>query len=370
MTDTASSPASVASPPGRAIPLDTLRRFCATLLQAAGLDPATADLVADSLSDAEARGIGSHGVQRTRIYVQRLRAGLLDATAVPRIVKETPSSVLLDARNAIGHVGARAGIDLAIARAETGAVCAVGVRNSNHCGTLAFYLRRATERSLVALAMSNAPPTMAYHGGRTRAVGTNPLAIGIPSDGGPPLILDMATSATARGKIILADQLAQPIPPGWAVDVEGRPTTDTQAALRGAVLPFAGPKGSGLAMMIELLCGGLMAGVTGALVGDMYDDWSRPQQVSHLFIAIDPDSFLGRTKFLAHVKLFTEQVHGLPAAEGFTRVSVPGEIEDAARSVSEQEGVMISETVIQDLQALAGELGVAGLPMSSTLPPR
>jgi LDH2 family malate/lactate/ureidoglycolate dehydrogenase len=92
--------------------------------------------------------------------------------------------------------------------------------------------------------------------------------------------------------------------------------------------------------------------------------------VSHLFIAIDPDSFLGRTKFLAHVKLFTEQVHGLPAAEGFTRVSVPGEIEDAARSVSEQEGVMISETVIQDLQALAGELGVAGLPMSSTLPPR
>lgn len=341
------------------VPLGSLRSACGLLLESAGLDAEAAALVADSLVDAEARGIRSHGVSRLPIYASRVRRDMIDARAIPTVVRDRPSGVLVDAHNAIGHVAARAGVDLAVQRARTYGSCVVGVRNSNHCGTLAYYLRRATDAGMVALAGSNAPPTMAYHGGRTRAVGTNPLAIGVPRDGRSPIMLDMATSATARGKIILADQLGEAIPDGWAIDSAGQPTTDTKRALAGAVMPFAGAKGSGLAMMLDLLSGGLMAGISGAEIGDMYDDWDRPQQVSHVFVAIDPDTFLGRDRFLAHVTAFADRVHGLPPAAGFDGVLLPGEVEERALRTAERHGVEVSLTVIDDLRALAKDLGVA-----------
>jgi LDH2 family malate/lactate/ureidoglycolate dehydrogenase len=343
------------------IGLGELRAFCARLLCAAGLDGATAELVADSLVDAEARDIRSHGVLRTRIYAERLRAGMLDPHAVPRVVKDSPGGVLVDAGNAIGHVGAGYGVRLAMERAAGRAVSVVGVRNSNHCGTLAYFVRQATARGLVLLATSNAPPTMVYHGGRSRAVGTNPLAIGIPNPAGTPIVIDMATSATARGKIIVADQLGATIPPGWAVDRDGQPTTDPGRALDGSVLPFAGPKGSGLAMIVDLLCGGLLAGVTGGQIGDMYTDWDRPQRVSHLFIAIDPDAFLGRAAFADQVAGFVDRVHGLPPAAGVQRVLVPGEVEEAARRRAERDGVALPAAVLADLRRLATELEVPAL---------
>jgi LDH2 family malate/lactate/ureidoglycolate dehydrogenase len=342
---------------GLLVRIEDLRAYCGRLLALAGLPPADADLVADSLTDAEARGIGSHGVLRTRIYAERLRGGMLDPAATPTLVRDHPGGCLLDAGNAIGHVGARAGVDLAIERAKERAAAVVGVRNSNHCGTLAYFVRRATARHLVVLAASNAPPTMVFYGGRTRAVGTNPLAIGVPNPDGPPLVMYMATSATARGKIILASQVGASIPADWAVDEAGRPTSDPESALRGSVLPFAGPKGSGLAMMIDLLTGGLLAGVTGDEIGDMYDDWSRPQRVSHIFVAVDPDAFLGRDAYLGLVAGFVQRVHGLPPAEGFDQVLLPGEVEESARRTAERDGVLLADAVVRDLEALSRELG-------------
>jgi LDH2 family malate/lactate/ureidoglycolate dehydrogenase len=206
--------------------------------------------------------------------------------------------------------------------------------------------------------MSTAPPTMAYFGGRTRAVGTNPICLAVPRADGPALVLDIATSATARGKILVAEQLGAPIPAGWAVDPEGRPTTDAGAALAGAVLPFAGPKGSGLAMMIDLLCGGLVAAVSGRDIGDMYDAWDRPQRVTHLFVAMDPDRWIGRAAFADHVRRFAENVHALPPAAGVERVLLPGEVEEAAAGRAEREGVRLPGPVAADLDELAGELGV------------
>lgn len=360
--------AGTSAPPSHVVRLDDLRTFCRRLLEVAGLPGPAADLVADSLVDADARGIGSHGVLRTRIYAERLRAGLLDPAAAPVVVSEHAGGCLVDARNAIGHVGARAGVDLAIERATQGAAAVVGVRNSNHCGTLAYFVRRATARQLVLLAASNAPPTMVFYGGRTRAVGTNPLSIGIPHPAGPPLVIDMATSATARGKIIQASQLGMAISPDWAVDVAGKPTSDPELALAGSVLPFAGPKGSGLAMMLDLLCGGLLAGVTGDDIGDMYDDWSRPQRVSHLFVAIDPAAFLGQAAFLALVAQFADRVHGLPAADGFNRVQLPGEVEETARARAERDGLQLADTVVRDLEALSRELGEPAALPAEALP--
>jgi LDH2 family malate/lactate/ureidoglycolate dehydrogenase len=355
---------------GARVALDDLRAHCAVLLEHAGLAGEVAALVADSLTDAEARGIGSHGVLRTRIYAERLRAGWLDAAAEPAVVSEAAGSVYLDANNAIGHVGARAGVDAAIERASASPVCVAGVRNSNHCGTLAYFARRATASGLIAIAASTAPPTMVYYGGRTRAVGTNPLCMAVPRPGAAPIVVDMATSATARGKIILANQLGEPIPDGWAVDAAGRPTTDATEALAGSVLPFAGPKGSALAMMIDLLCGGLLAGVTGGGIGDMYEDWTRPQRVTHLFIVLNPDGFLGSGPFGTHVAEFADRVHALPTAEGFEEVLLPGEVEERARGRAERDGILLAAEVADDLDRLAAELGSdARLRTATTTPP-
>jgi LDH2 family malate/lactate/ureidoglycolate dehydrogenase len=202
--------------------------------------------------------------------------------------------------NAPGQVAAQAAVMEAITGARQLGMCAVGVINSNHCGALAFFLRRIAEAGLVGVAASNGPAVMAYFGGRSRAVGTNPLGYSIPRPGGPPIILDMATSNAARGKIIsMARSGVGTVPEGWAVDVNGRMTTDPADALAGAVLPFAGPKGSGLAMGIEFLCGTMLSGITGSQIGDMYEQWDRPQRVGHIFFAIDPASW-GTQNLLKH----------------------------------------------------------------------
>lgn len=357
MTPVGPRPSQTAKSPAVTVSLEQLAAHCVGVLSAAGLPSAAAELVADSLVDADARGITSHGVVRLRIYTERIRDGLVDVNAEPSVLSETPCSVHVDGRNAVGHLAARAGVDTAADKAEAGGVGVAGVRNSNHCGTMAYFVRRATDRGLIALASTNAPPTMAYYGGRTRAVGTNPLAIGIPRDGNPPIVMDMATSATARGKIIVAAKVGKEIPEGWAVDKQGRPTTDAEAALEGSVLPFAGPKGSGLAMMIDLLCGGLTGAVTGSLIGDMYGGEPRPQRVGHFFVVLNPEAWIGRDAFLAHVAEFVDTVHALPPADGYDGVLLPGEVEEQARAAAERDGLVIDGAVAGDLVALADEVG-------------
>jgi ureidoglycolate dehydrogenase (NAD+) len=304
-------------------------------------------------------------VTRLRIYVSRLREGLVDGRACPALVARFPGGGTVDARNAMGHLGARTGVDFAADGAEAGGACVAGVLNSNHCGALGYFARRATRRGLAILAMSTAPPTMAYFGGRTRAVGTNPICLAMPRADGPAIALDIATSATARGKIIVAEQVGTPIPAGWAVDVEGRPTTDPAAALAGAMLPFAGPKGSGLAMMIDLLCGALLGGVSGWDIGDMYETWDRPQGVTHLFVVLDPGRWVGRAAFADHVRRFVTRVYELPPAAGVDRVLLPGELEERAAQRAERDGVRLPGPVAADLDELAAELGIASrLPVS------
>lgn len=340
------------------VELDDLRRHCAAVLTAAGLPDEASALVADSLVDAEARGVTSHGVTRTRIYSERLRAGMIDRDAQPRVVRRSTAAVHLDAGNAIGHVGALAGLDHASELATEHGVGAAGVAGSNHCGTLAYFTRLGARRGMVVMALSTAPPTMVYFGGRSRAVGTNPLSIAVPRRAGDPVVVDMATSATARGKIILANQLGEEIPDGWAVDADGRPTTDPAAALKGSVVPFAGAKGSALAMMVDLLAGALVAGAAGPDIGDMYEDWTRTQRVGHLVIALDPDAWLGRDAFADHLEGFVRRVHDLPPADGFEGVLLPGEVEDRAYARAQEQGVRLTASVHEDLLAVAAEVGL------------
>lgn len=352
-------PTAVAGSRPARVDVASLRAFVTSLLTAAGYPLARADLVGDSLVYADMRGIGSHGVSRARIYTRRALEGMVDPGADPVVVRGKGATRLLDAGNAPGQAAADVAVTEAIKGAHDLGVCAVGVVNSNHCGTLAYFLTRIAAAGLVGLAGSNGPPVMAYHGARSRAVGTNPLGYAFPRPDGPPVVLDMATSNAARGKIIQMARTGQGrVPEGWAVDVEGRPTTDPVEAIAGAVLPFAGPKGSGLAMGIELLCGTLLSGITGSAVGDMYENWDRPQQVGHFFLALDPDCFAGRQAFDENMRRFVDQVKQLPPAAGSDEVLLPGEREHAAAQDAEEHGVPLPGAVVDDLRELGRELAV------------
>lgn len=339
--------------------LPDLVAFCAGIFRKAGLSSDAAALVADSLVDAEARGIRSHGLQRVRIYSERLTAGLLNASGEPSVVGGTPTFALVDADNAIGQVGALAGLNVAMDAAEEHGVGVAGVRNSNHCGSLGYFARRATDRGLIQISATNAPSTMVYFGSRRRAVGTNPLCVGVPCGEDSSFILDMASSAVARGKIIFAAEDGVPIPEGYAVDEDGKPTTDPVAALAGSVVPFAGAKGSGLAMMIDLLCGSLLGGPTGDQIGDMYNDWTRPQSVGHLFIVLKPGAWVNAEDFAEATSEFARTVSELEPAAGIDRVMYPGELEEEKYRKAESEGLTIAPVTVSELDALASDFGIS-----------
>lgn len=345
--------------PDRRVHLDSLTSLVEGTLLASGYPADASALVADSLVYADARGVTSHGVTRARIYSKRARAGLVNPAAVPTVTGARRAARLVHADNAPGQVAAEAAAREAISGARELGICVVGVIDSNHCGTLAYFLERIAREGMIALGATNGPAVMAYFGGRTRAVGTNPLGYAIPRPGGAPIMLDMATSNAARGKIIsMARSGKGTVPEGWAVDVAGRPTTDPVAALEGAVLPFGGPKGSGLAMGIEFLCGVMLSGVTGPGIGDMYEQWDRPQQVGHVFFAIDPASFGSSAAFDQRVSDFVDEISALPPAEGMDRVYLPGELEERTAADATENGVLLTGAVIADLQSLAIELGV------------
>jgi ureidoglycolate dehydrogenase (NAD+) len=345
------------------IRLGVLEHLSVQVLEQVGVPTDTARLVAACLLFADARGVSSHGIIRLPIYVERIRQGMVDPTARPSVEGGDGPLRWVDARNGVGALGAHTGLETAREAAERHGLGMGGVRRSNHCGALGFYAERAARQGFIALAVSNAPVTMTYYGARSRSVGTNPLAIAVPRASEHPLVLDIATSATARGKIIEAAHEGRDIPPGWAVDSEGRPTTDAGAALEGSVLPLAGPKGSGLAMMIDLLAGALTGAATGQRIGDMYENWEEPQNVGHLFMVIDPAASPGNG-FSTHVEEFIDDVRGLPPADGFDQVLLPGEIEADAAERAARDGVALPASTLRALRELAAEVGVdvTGLP--------
>lgn len=346
------------------VTIEVLEKFAVDVLEQVEVPTDVARLVAESLLFADARGISSHGIIRLPIYVERIRQGMVDPAAKPAIEDGVAPLRWVDAKNAVGALGAHTGLKAARDSAERYGLGLAGVRHSNHCGALGFYVERAASQGLIAVAASNAPVTMSYFGARSRSVGTNPLAIAVPRRSASPLVLDIATSATARGKIIEAAHEGRDIPPGWAVDREGRPTTDAAEALEGSVLPFAGPKGSGLAMMLDLLCGALSGAATGQRIGDMYENWARPQNVGHIFMVIDP----ARSPvdgFMEHIEEFVNDVRTLQPAEGFERVLLPGEIEAGAAQRAMSDGVELPASTLRALHELGGEVRAS----TTALPP-
>jgi LDH2 family malate/lactate/ureidoglycolate dehydrogenase len=237
----------------------------------------------------------------------------------------------------------------------------VGVRNSSHFGTSSFFVEQAVRANMIGMALTNAPANMPPAGGRSRYFGTNPLAIGLPCGLERPVILDMSTSVVARGKIVMAQKAGQELPPGWAIDEYGEPTQDAAAALRGAVLPMAGYKGAGMALMIDALCGVLTGAAFGNHIVDLYDQGDQPQNVGHFFVAIDIGLFMPVDAFKARMDQFIQEIRSQPRMPGVDRIFMPGEIEQETAEQTARTGVAVPEVGWRELDALARSLKVRPL---------
>jgi ureidoglycolate dehydrogenase (NAD+) len=335
-----------------------LRSFVAEALHRGGALWEEAELVADALVCADLRGVHSHGVVRSAVYLKRLQAGSIRAGADLSVVHDAGAAVVCDAGSGFGVVAAARAMDLAVERAARYGVGAVGVRNSNHCGMLAYFTLRAVARGAVGVALSNADAQVAPFGARTRYFGTNPISVGIPGGEEPPVVLDMATSEVAHGRVRAAALRGEPIPRTWALGPDGRPTTDPHEALRGALLPFGGAKGSGLALVVDVLAGLLTGAGSGPEITPLYEELDRPQGVGHLMVALWPDAFCGLSTLRERVDRLVREVRALPPAEGFDRVWLPGEMEHRRDAEARRMGVGLPEESVLALQEVARAVGL------------
>lgn len=338
---------------------EALTAFCTDALVASGAPQPVAATVAASLVYADVRGVDSHGVLRLPIYMRRVREGMVDVGREPAIIEDRGATALMDGGNNFGaYVGQKA-LDLAVERARRHGVATVGVRRSNHFGTAAYFAEQAAAGGLVAIIVSNASQTMPPTGGVRPFLGTNPLAIAAPSGGANPFLLDMATSQVARGKIIAAARRGEPIPEGWAIDAEGRPTRDAEAGLAGAVLPLGGAKGYGLSMAIDILAGVLTGAGYGPYVRNMYEDWDNPQDVGHAFILIDIAAFMPLSSFIARMREYLAHLKSEPRAPGVPEILFAGEYEHRLAEGIRANGIVLAPALVEELAALANDLALA-----------
>ena len=343
-----------------------VQRFChSELLQygcrvfeSLGVPPDDAREASACLIKAELRGVDSHGLVRLPVYARRLQAGIVNPQPALRLHPSHTAAALLDGDNGLGPVvGARA-MDAAIELAARHGTGFVGVRHSNHFGPAAYYVEKAVAAGQIGLAISNAPPHMAPFGGRTRFLGTNPVAVGVPAGDEPPLIFDASTSVVARGRIIVAAHNRSSIPEGWAVDPEGYGTTDPERALAGAVLPFGGAKGSAISFIIDILCG-VLTGAAFATHLNTLEDLSTVQNVGHVLAAVRTDLFVPDDQFRARMDAILRMLKAAPPAPGGGgRVLVPGEIELAQESLNLEQGIALGTPIAAQLAGLGRELGV------------
>jgi len=324
-----------AAPGTRRIAAAAAIDFAAALLSKHGVSEPAAREVAADLVASELDGIASHGLMLLPMYLDRLAAGSVSPKAEGRIVSENAGAVVYDAENGLGQVTARRCVALAVARAKTHALGAVAVRNGFHFGTAGRWAAAIAKDECVGVVLCNTRPLMPPTGGAERLVGNNPIAIAAPSAGGEPLVVDLALSAAAMGKIRMAEAAGDAIPLGWAADAQGAPTADPAAAIKGMLLPAAGPKGFGLAMMIDLLAGGLSSGAVGSDVRPLYGDPKLPYACAHYFLAIDVAAFRPVVDFAAVVEALTTRVRSSKPAPGVDRVLAPGDPALAARQQAE-----------------------------------
>ena len=336
---------------------ETLIDFANRLLTAIRVPPHKADLVAKSLVAANLRGVDSHGLQLLPFYIEIILMGNIDIQTDGRIVSENGSSLVYDAQNGIGQWISQICCDHAVRLSRTHGVSMVVSRESNHFGAAAYWAQRMSAAGMIGIVMCNASPLVAPWQGKDQRFGTNPICMSVP--GADSWLLDMATTTVALGKILNAQFHGRStIPEGWAMDSEGVPTTDTQSALAGLLMPLGGYKGSGLAMMAEILCAVLSGGAMSTDLGGIRIQ-GQPMRTSQMFLAIDVARFMPQEEFEGRMRFLVEMVKSSRAAKGFDEVLVAGEPEWRVEEQRRRDGIPLSEGVWQNLLQAAEKLGVA-----------
>lgn len=316
-------------------------------LVGSGATRANADPVARSIQDAEAEGFPNGGLSYLLHYCQHLRSGRVDGRAVPIVRLAAPGAIQVDAAHGFCHAAFAAAEDQFVALTRQAGVACLGITRSHSASALGWFVDRLSRGGLVSIGCSNSSPLVAPWGGKRRFLGTNPLAFGVPRTGHPPLVFDMATSAVARLTVIELASKGQPIPEGLALDRDGLPTTDPQRALDGTVVPLGGHKGTGLALMVEILAAGLTGANWSYTVTPMALEEGPPPGVGQFFIALSPDR-LGASSLGARLEaMLTEML----IEDG---VRVPGDRRHAARARAERDGVSVPAELVERVKACDG----------------
>jgi LDH2 family malate/lactate/ureidoglycolate dehydrogenase len=332
-------------------PTDGLRAWIRRVFERLDVPSNDAATVAEALVTASLRGVDTHGVIYAPYYARGVRQGYVKAKPDIRIERDSLSTALVDGDNGLGIVVGVWAMQAAVRRARETGVAAVGAKKSTHFGATAYYAQMAAAEGLVGLSLANTEPVMAPWGGRSPLLGSNPLAIAVPGGIEGGIVLDMATTNVAWGKIYLAARAGQKIPLDWATDQEGQPTDDPDVGLEGLMLPLGGHKGYGLALMIEILCSTL----TGAAYGP---EIVNGQNIGHCFIAIDVGRFLPLEVFQIRLGQLVDEVRHSKPLTGVSRIYVPGQIEAETMARRRRTGIPIPADLVAELTALGEQAGV------------
>ena len=330
-----------------------LAALCSDVFQLCGMPRTNADIGAEVAIWAQLHGSDSHGIVHLPLYVRGLIDGTIKATPDFKTTQTLPCCAVLDADHGLGLVASQRAIDMAIDMAKILGLGAVAVHKSSHFGAAGYYAERAANAGLIGLAFTNAMPAIAPTGGAVGLLGTNPIGAAFPIPDANPIIADFATATVARSRIRHALAAGQKsIPEGWALDPDGKPTTDPAAALKGSLLPIGGPKGYALSLMVEVLCSALSDGEPGFQI--TYENMvKRPSNVSQFFLALNPDGFSGNERYGARMRHIAEMIGEAKPMVGAVQPRLPGARGHAVARKVQSEGIVLFDNLRSALKSVA-----------------
>ncbi len=341
------------------IPAETLRGFVTDLFHRAGLNAEDAAFHADALVQTDLWGIGSHGVLRVPIYIQRVLSGAINAKPNIHKLRGGLALEVWDGDDGAGFIVGRDTMRRAIELAKTYGIGAVGVVRSNHFGATGLYARMAADEGLIGICMTNVVPNIVAPGGSKPITGNNPIAFAVPTYKEFPFVLDISMSSIAGGKLLLASKKGEKIPLDWATDSQGRPTDDPDVAFKGFLLPVGGHKGLGLSYFIDILAGVITGGVFQYGMKGMYKYPDDPSLTGHFMIVINPQDILDLDDMRTRMAAFYQTVKDAPMWDDTREMMLPGEIEYRTEQERLKTGIPLPENLIQELVELGNQLGVA-----------
>ncbi len=351
------------------IPVDTLHQFMIDVFVGSGVPRTDAEICADVLITSDLWGVESHGIGRLKMYYDGIKTGLHKPVTEFEVVKDTPTTAVVDGHNGMGHVIGARSMQMAIDKARSFGMGAVAVRNSSHFGVDGYYALMAVKANMVGMSFTNARPSVAPTFGSIPMLGTNPIAFGAPTDEAIPFLYDAATSITQRGKIEVLAREEKPTPEGWVIDENGQYATDTEQLLEGflenknALLPLGGlgelmggHKGYGLGVMVEIFS---TAFQKNAFMHNLPGGGGLPVKIGHFFLAIDIEHFIPLNEFKATTGAIVRELRAAPKIPGQPRIYTAGEKEFESEEIVRKKGVPVNPNLAKDIKVLQSELGLS-----------